>query len=316
MKTHRRIFVALALCAAAWSGCSSSSVVETYVTHPAEINTAPYRRAVVAGFKNLTLVPNLQDRIENALTNALLTTGRYDVVDRSVYNRFASQGDTRDDMMVITGAVTVFKVDDDIRRGKPFHDSDDKDKERMHVNVTRVTNLRYAVEFNVSRASDATIIAAREIPRELSDERTARDEEPRRLDPEEMAHQAETDITNAFVSKLLPRREKVRLHFFTEDTFPELDKGIDEAAHGKWAAASEIFDSATTRHRDAKGELLAKAYYDLGLAREFNHNWAGARAAFQRAIQLDGSTSVYGRALSECGARESDYNAWLSQHWE
>lgn len=312
--------------AALLAGCSSVTYVDVNVLHAPEIGTGHYKRIYIADFKNLSLVPNLHDRISYGVTRALQSIGRLDVIDNAVYGSLLGPKDLHnDDLLVLTGVVTRGIADQEVVKGEPYKDKDsdrdttkpgrEKEMER-HVDYTRTVNVKYEVQFTLTRAADAKVLAMPIIAGEVSDSKTLRDEAPKRFDLEEYSHRAETQIIDDFIHRVSPWREIVRVEFLTDDDMPELERGIDAARHQNWEGAEFSFQQAVTSHPTLKSEQLAKAHYDLGLAREFIYHFDEARASLKRAADLDRSASVYARAIGECSYREADHRRLHDQGWE
>jgi hypothetical protein len=155
-----------------------------------------------------------------------------------------------------------------------------------------------------------------EIEREFVDRRSATDEEPPRFDMDEIIRQLEKEIVSDFVRKIVPVREVIRVNFLTDDDMPDLSEGINAAAGGYWERSVALFESAGVKYATLKPDVLAKCFYDLGLALEFDHRYSDARSAFNKASSLDPGTSMYMGAYADCNAREAEWKRLLDQHWD
>lgn len=308
--------------------CSSTTYVSVPVMHPAEIGLSQYKRIYVGDFKNITLAPNLQDRIPYKLVNALASTGRFAIIDKDVFGRFSgSDMGTLTNMLVISGTITNFKPDQDVHRGEPYKtavsdsksDKGDKAGKRdsvIHVDFTRKVRVFYSVQFKIVGASDGRILGTPEVSREFVDSRTRTDEEPPRFEMDEIIRQVETELVGEFVGKIVPRREVLQIDFLTDDDMPELKQGIGAASNGDWKRSIQTFTDITVKYAGAKAEVRAKAYCDLGLALEFDHQYPEARAAFGTASALDPHKDFYRGEINLCNARESEWKRLVDQKWE
>ena len=239
--------------------CTSRTYVFVPVMHPAEIGLSQYKRIYVGDFKNITLAPNLQDRIQYKVVNALASTGRFAIIDKDVFGRFSgSDRGALTNLLVISGTITNFKQDQDVHRGDPYKtaasdsksDKGDKDKAGkkdsvIHVDFVRRVRVYYSVEFKIVGASDGRIIAMPEVSREFEDSRTRTDEEPRRFEMDEIIKRVEAELVGQFVWKIVPWREDLQVDFLTDNDMPELKQGIGAASAGDWKRSMQIFMDVT-----------------------------------------------------------------------
>jgi tetratricopeptide (TPR) repeat protein len=87
-----------------------------------------------------------------------------------------------------------------------------------------------------------------------------------------------------FVATLRLHPEKRVMGLFEEKDIPELKEGVEFARKGNWAAAIERFQAGAESHPNSP--LLHKAYFNLGVAFEYNHDFDKALTSLRLADDL------------------------------
>jgi tetratricopeptide (TPR) repeat protein len=91
---------------------------------------------------------------------------------------------------------------------------------------------------------------------------------------------------------------------FEEKDIPELKEGVEFARKGHWAAAIARFQAGAESH--PKSEALHKAYFNLGVAFEYNHDFDKALTSLRLADEL---------APQEGYAAEIDHCRWFARQY-
>jgi tetratricopeptide (TPR) repeat protein len=107
-----------------------------------------------------------------------------------------------------------------------------------------------------------------------------------------------------FVVTLRLHPEKRTMGLFEEEDIPELKEGIKFARKGDWAGAIARFQAGAERH--PKSEALHKAYFNLGVAFEYNHDFDKALTSLRLADEL---------APQEGYAAEIDHCKWFARQY-
>jgi TolA-binding protein len=107
-----------------------------------------------------------------------------------------------------------------------------------------------------------------------------------------------------FVATLRLHPEKRVMGLFEEEGIPELKEGVGFARKGNWAAAIASFQAGAERH--PKSEMLHKAYFNLGVAFEYDHDFEKALTSLRLADEL---------APNEGYAAEIDHCKWFARQY-
>jgi tetratricopeptide (TPR) repeat protein len=281
-------------------GCSTTRI-QVPVLRPAEINTGGFKRAVVLGFKNTTVLSNEGDQLEFTLARRLVETNRFTVIDKALFDQsMRSQATTTNDVLVISGVVNEYSYTENIVESKPYQRDG-----KTFVDYRRNGAVRLGVSFQVSRTSNAQILGGRALLQEIPGSSTATNGQPPPLVVASMVAEARERLVAAFLKKIVPYEEIVGVDFYSEKTIPELDYGITAAQQGDWDTALQTFGMATDKYTTNK--QVHVAWYNLALALQCVARFAEAEQAFLRAIRLDPTTSEYQRALERCRQLANDY---------
>lgn len=119
-------------------------------------------------------------------------------------------------------------------------------------------------------------------------------------------------IVRRFIDELSPRESQVEVILFQDDDMPELDHGIGFARVHKWKEAAEVFKAAIDKYPTA--ENLDKAYYNLGVAYEYDFQFKLAEECFEKAIMME-DDDVYHEELQEC-RRFAQQHGWRQRYLE
>lgn len=104
-------------------------------------------------------------------------------------------------------------------------------------------------------------------------------------------------LINDLVATLRLHPEKRSIGLFEEKEIPELKEGVGFAKKGKWAAAITKFQAGAESHPNS--ELLHKAYFNLGVAYEYNHDFDKALTSLRLADEL-APQQGYGAEIDHC----------------
>lgn len=111
-------------------------------------------------------------------------------------------------------------------------------------------------------------------------------------------------LIRSFVATLRLHPEKRSIGLFQDKDIPELKEGVEFARKGNWEAAIVKFQAGAESH--PKSEVLHKAYFNLGVAFEYNHEFEKARTSLRLADEL-GPYEGY--------AAEIDYCQWFARQY-
>ncbi len=111
-------------------------------------------------------------------------------------------------------------------------------------------------------------------------------------------------LIGKFVASLYLHQEKRMVGFFKDKEIPELKEGVEFVRNGDWPAAIAKFQAGAENHPNSKS--LHKAYFNLGVAFEYNHEFDRALASLRLADEL---------APQEKYAAEIDHCQWYARQF-
>jgi tetratricopeptide (TPR) repeat protein len=282
------------------ASCSTTRI-QVPVLRPAEINTGGFKRVVATGFKNTTALSNEGDQLEFALSRRLVEAGRFNVMDKLLFDKLTrGEVTAQNDLLMVSGVVNEYSYNEAQSESKPY----ERDGKKF-VDYRRDGTLRLGVTFQVSRASDAKILGVKSIARDITATTRATNAPPPPIAVPAMVTDAREQVVTAFLKKILPYEELAAADFYSEKTIPELDEGIECAKRGNWDCAISAFGRSTDKY--AREKQVHVAWYDLALAYQCVGRFGDAEQAFVRSLQFDPTNNEYRRALDQCRQIATDY---------
>lgn len=276
--TGRRILALPLILLLAGAGCAST--VRVARTRPAEVNLASYRKVAVGHIGG----PEGHS-IANRLTQALLESNRFEVLDREHLahilreRRLSASGEFRSDEAARIGrmAVTDAMIFGHVNR-REYRQT----RSRREETCSR-DNIRYActeyivngqwdteVAVNVVDSATGRILAAKTLRASRSRSASSHSRWPKRpWDARSMAFALDQEIVEKFMRTITPYTVWERARLYTDGDLPKLELGVRYSQRGDWENAIRQFRSACAR-AESGGEIAprtkARAYYDLGVA--------------------------------------------------
>jgi tetratricopeptide (TPR) repeat protein len=117
-------------------------------------------------------------------------------------------------------------------------------------------------------------------------------------------------LIREFVAKLRLHPEKRLMGLFEEKDIPELKEGVELARKGQWRAAIAKFQAGAENHPIS--EALHKAYFNLGVAFEYSHDFDKALASLRLADEL-APQEGYENEIEHCKWFARQYR-WQQKH--
>jgi hypothetical protein len=297
------------------SSCATPGVPVSIV-RPAEIDLARYERVAVGEFtgKNGNL-------IEQELIQALMSTSRFDVLDRAHLNvvlneqklgqsglvddrTAANLGNISGTSVIIVGNVNDYHFNENLEKNE-WTDS----KGGYHVSYTRKGRAHVEVFFKVLDAVTSRVIASKSLEAwdsgSLSD-----DSPPPHIDPTNLYTNCRRKVIENFMKVIAPYKETVRVPLYAADKVPQTNLGQGAATVGNWNKAREHFSAALeAAHNDPKlakdKKLLAKLHCNIGICALFSNEFDAARNEFETAYALN-PDDAYLEQLQFCDQRRSE----------
>ncbi|MCR4316576.1 MAG: tetratricopeptide repeat protein [Planctomycetes bacterium] len=315
-------FIALAVIFGAlghlFGGCAWTQI-QTTVTHPAEINLGPWKKIAVWGING----PD-GSTFASQLSSALAQTGRFEVVDSGTMERLIrDRGLTSSEALfsnenVEWGELLVASavLEGDTRIPQPFEDLTYEDivipiidpvtnqiQNITQRHYTRVAEVSIEVTFKITDYNKGSIIHSKAFTAERRREETSVDAEPASINTETMLRECRYDVVQKFMQSIAPWDERINVLLFQGDgtfelfgSFPEWDLGIKFAANGQWQDALHSFNEALTRYQGENApdsHLVARAWYNVGVAQEYLGFFDEALGAFTEANKAEASDTFF-----------------------
>src|SRR5262249_6000163 len=155
------------------------------------------------------------------------------------------------------------------------------DKKVTHVVHTLTGRARVSASFKVVDVSTGALIVAKTYDESREDTNRATDRRPPAIDRDALYKMARHAIVKGFMHAIAPHKEYMDANFLTDGDLPQLEGGIGYAKRGDWKKAQDAFNGGiqdAERNPKINAKVLAKAYWNLGLAYEYAGDYDKATA--------------------------------------
>lgn len=295
------IFVSIFL-VSVLAGCGTVRI-PMQVTHPAEINMAPYKQVAISDIKG-----NLGQSFAGGLKEGLVESGRFQVVDRQRLDQIMrelrlSSSDLADTSkakkmgkLLPAAALIAGQTDGNYKESVVYQDETCGSKDNKYPCRRYIRNGTYRTSGSIDVIDVATgqIIKSKVQSNTCEGSTQAIDGTPVEIDRDALASKCLNQNLTVFTKAISPWTETVQVPFKTDKKMPELEAGVTKARLGDLKAAADTFLSAANNaamNADIKPEAIAKAYWNLGLAYQYTNEFDKATEAFKKSYSLDPSSS-------------------------
>jgi len=274
------VFVAVVLLS-----CAPSARIP--VLKPAEINLRGIDKIAIGDVQG-----NIGSSVADLLTSRLFESDQFDVVDRSNLSRImkehelnmsgAVDTDTAVKIGRLVGASALIvgnaNVKYDLKRWKkkPWQDKEGKWHQSYNVKGTAKVNST----LKVIGLTTGKVLAVKSISKEAGDSDWKNNEWPQDPDRDAIISSAVNSMIDTFMKMIAPYTVYVNVKF-EKSKLPESEAGTNFAKQGQWEDALEQFKSAKD-----KNPTVPCAWYNLGLAYEYNFMFRKAIEAFKEANKI------------------------------
>lgn len=306
------------------AGCGTTSFYVP-VMKPAEVNLLAYKAIAIGEFRNDTdqgrfhRRSGLGEDIADEITRALLSTGKFDVLDRRNFSAILREQGISDTgtpwgvrlekaSCLLVGRITQLDYDEQTNSAEIKREG-----RKPQMKNVRTGMVRMEVVLQITRLTDGKILWNQRMRSQTTGSREAIDAEPAEIDADLLRSDAQGEITADFMRRIMPSEELIPVTFLTDGDIPELEKGIKEAKKGKWDDAAALFSQAT--ERAAGRETVHKAWFNLGVAHQYSYDFRKAEEALKKAVSLKDET-LYKHQLDYCYEMEREYQEVLKQQQE
>jgi tetratricopeptide (TPR) repeat protein len=118
------------------------------------------------------------------------------------------------------------------------------------------------------------------------------------------------ELGEKFMKDLTPHEEQMDVVLFLDPDIPELETGVDFAKMGQWDKALETFRISIDKYLNNPN--IHKAYYDLGVAYEYQQRYDEARTNLKKAYEMK-NESDYMHEIDACWRFQQDYKRRTEQ---
>ena len=293
----RALLCVLPLCA-----CSTVAV-RVPVMKPAEINMAPYSSVAIGG-----VTGNANGPLSSSLEEALVTSRRFEVVDRSHMDRIMSElrlssTDLADPAKaarlgkVVTAGALIFGDVTESYREVPTEDRAKDDKGNETVLHKLYGELTERATFKVVDVATGRLVIAKTYEERRDDTNRGVNKKPNPIDRGALERSARAAVLERFMKSIVPHQEYQTANFRKESDIPQLEGGIGWAERGEWKKAQDAFNAAaqdSERNTKLDARKLASCYYDLGLSYEYAGDYAKATDMINKAYGLSNDREMLG----------------------
>lgn len=267
------------------SNCAPSTRVP--VTRPAEINLMGTESIAIGD-----ITGNVGRDLSDSITQKLFQSGRYEVLDRENINRImrehnlnlsgAVDASTAASIGNLVGAsALIFGSSDAQFRQTTERQKYHNKKGKGHYYVyTKNAEARVNTMLKVVDLETGKILAVKNFTEEETDRLSERNQWPPDPDRRPLIDSAINKTSESFMKMIAPYTDYVHVEFENSDS-SESKTGIEFAKSGQWDEALNQFQRATDKYpKDAA------AWYNLGLAHEYNYQFDEAIEALNRSNAL------------------------------
>lgn len=290
-------------------GCGTKAVMMT-VTRPAEINLKGYDKIAVTQVVNKKgRVDNHSENIAEEITAQLVSSSRFDVVDRQHLKDVIKEqslaltgmldetsapeiGKLLGVSAMIFGRVQHDKYTEETSTDKPTTDK----KGKKHIKKHRRGKYSVNLSLKLIDVETAKILLVKNISVQKSAHTSAVDKTPAKIDKNPLFKQCVISIGSKFIRMVAPYQIRVKASFETDDELPKVDRAVAMFKVGEWSDGIKLLESATKKKK-LKKEIRAKAFYNLGLAQVYQGQYDPAMENIKKAINLNPKSSRYMNAL-------------------
>ena len=152
----------------------------------------------------------------------------------------------------------------------------------VHQAYTKQGKATATTTFQITSLTNGNIVALKTIKRTSARTTNADNRWPANPDREAILDNAVNDTITAFMPIIVPYVEYVYVQFAPNDpNVPGLENGVNFAKAGMWPEAANEFKTIVGKNPGHEG-----AWWDLGIAYEYNYQFTEAENAFMQANKL------------------------------
>jgi len=304
---------------ATFAACGVSTMMIT-VKRPAEINLKAFEKIAIGDITNEAgqLNRHAQD-LRDEITATLFNSKYFDVLDRQHLDALikehklnlsgfidessaAELGEFIGAAALVFGRIQTDNYREELTKSKKWTDK----KGGEHQLHFRKGTYNLSVNIKIIDLQTARIIAVKTLSATHVARKSADNARPPRIDKQMLYSQCMDDIKNEFLKLVAPYEESVRAFFQKDKQLPEVEQAIVQFKIGEWDVGMELLKKATHK-QGLKPKVLAKSYYNLGLAQTYRGEFENALINLKKALGLNPKSSAYLSAINR--AKQEKENA-------
>lgn len=289
--------------------CGTKSVY-VQVLRPAEINLKNYKKIAVGEIQNINgRSGGHADDISDEINTALFNSGRFEVIDRQHLKSVQSEhklgfsgavdeatsvrlGKLVGAGVFVFGRIQSDKYEEELTKGEPWTDKEGKTNQRF----SRKGVYNLSVNFKVIDIETSKIIAVKTISAKKEDLETTYNGTPKKIDSNKLYRKCLNQVVSGFMKLIAPYKETVEAEFQTDELLPEVDQAVAFFEVNEWTRGINLLDSAREK-TGLKSNVLAKIYYNLGVALMITGDYDKSSENFLKAMQLNPEDSTYKKSV-------------------
>lgn len=206
----------------------------------------------------------------------------------------------------LSGAIQSENVSEDIT-GQAWTDKNGQE----HTTFVRSAKAQFAITIDV-KSRDGSLLDRTTIRETSGGATKAVDTEPNPIDHDALLVAARRQALEAYLRRIAPYEDKVRVTLFSDRDLPQLQVGNGFARIGDWNSAFESYREAQSFATGELEPVTFKAVYNQGVALLYLNRFDDARAAFKRAYVQSQDRSIL-EQMSAVAQRESEYEMLQDQ---
>lgn len=275
----------------------STVKVPIRVTHPPAIDMSSYKQIAITEISG-----NMGPSFSDHLKSQLIMGNHYKVVDRNQLDKILGEHNISKDLTdpkarvkagkFLTASVFIsgradHKYSENITSSESTCKAKNGQKYKCKA-FTRTGLIKTDGSVDVVDVTTGQIVATKLINNQCKEWTYEKIKEPAAINQDRLSNKClQQNVTKIF-RVVSPWSETVKIAFIKDKAIPGSESGINMAKAGNMAMAIQEFSKGAQFAESSsslKPKQKANAYWNLGLANEYQHNFDEANAAFDKAFQ-------------------------------
>ncbi len=299
-------------------GCGTTTM-RINVKRPAEINLKNYNKIAVGDITDEYGRKSRHSKdVADSITTTLFESKHFDVLDRQHlqavieehklnFSGIIDESTAGELGKIIGAAALVFGriQTDDYKEERTSSDGyTDKDG-NYHKKYYRNGVYTLLVNIKVIDIQTAKVLAVKTLAASYKDKTSADNKTPPKINASALYTSCINNIKRQFLKMVAPYVVSVNATFQTDSKLPEIDNAIIQFKIGEWDEGMKLLEE-TTKKPGLEPKVLAKVYYDLGLAQMYRGEFENSKQNLKKALSINPGSTVYQKALIQLKAEKKN----------